>query len=197
MEVLKKDLMGAVGLLLEKDLKRLLEIIQYSQSLWLLKCPFKMFSGGRSRSKMWPVVRCMSLKYKGENYKVQPKELTWAPVKAKEGAGGKETWSCRDTRYFNNLDGIAEWAREREGTRSTLKEQRSVTTENFDNEQLDKGRLGIYIQFSFSAKEEISDVQTCSVLLVRKKCHVDASLNIKKGKVVKTKAAYKAVFTQR
>lgn len=52
MEVSKKDLMGAVGLLLEKDLKRLLKIIQYSQSLWLLKCPFKTFSGGRSRSKM-------------------------------------------------------------------------------------------------------------------------------------------------
>lgn len=27
---------GAVGLLLEKDLKSLLEIIQYRQSLWLL-----------------------------------------------------------------------------------------------------------------------------------------------------------------
>lgn len=72
-----------------------------------------------------------------------------------------------------------------------------MTTENFDNEQSDKGQLGIYIQFSFSAKEDISDVQTRSVFLVRKKCHIDASLNIKKVKVVKTKAAYKAVFTQR
>lgn len=40
-------------------------------------------------------------------------------MKAKEGAGGKETWSCRDTRHVNNLEGTAEWTREGEGTRST------------------------------------------------------------------------------
>lgn len=36
MKVSKRDLMGAVGLLLEKDLKILLEVIQYRQSPWLL-----------------------------------------------------------------------------------------------------------------------------------------------------------------
>lgn len=34
---MKVSEVGAVGLLLEKDLKSLLEIIQYRQSLWLLK----------------------------------------------------------------------------------------------------------------------------------------------------------------
>lgn len=68
--------MGAVGLLLEKDLKRLLKIIQYRQSGWLLKYPSKTLSGGRSRSRMCPVLGCKSLEYKGVNYKVEPKELT-------------------------------------------------------------------------------------------------------------------------
>lgn len=42
--------------------------------------------------------------------------------------------------------------KERGKAQGALKEQRLVTTENFDNEQSDKGRLGIYIQFFFSAR---------------------------------------------
>lgn len=79
-----------------------------------------------------------------------------------------------------------------------LKDQRLVTTENFDNERLDKGQLGIYFQFIFLAKEDISDVQTCSVFFVRKKIphQYNPELKEKKGKLVETKAVYKAVLIQ-
>lgn len=42
-----------------------------------------------------------------------------------------------------------------------------MTTGSFGNEESDKRQSDIYIQFSFSAKEDISDVQICSRFLVK------------------------------
>lgn len=58
--------MGAVGPLLEKDLKKLLEIIQYRQSLWLLNALSRHSASEETEA------RC-DLWHKGENYKEEPK----------------------------------------------------------------------------------------------------------------------------
>lgn len=61
--------MGAVGLLLEKGLKSLLEIIQHRQSLWLLNALsiHSMVEEAEERCNLWLHVHHLSTKEKITN----------------------------------------------------------------------------------------------------------------------------------
>lgn len=72
-------------------------------------------------------------------------------------------------------------------TQGALKEQRLVTAENFDNEQSAKTQLGTYIQISFLAKNDISDVQKCSGFLAKKKmpCGCNYEFKTEKEEIIR------------
>lgn len=72
-------------------------------------------------------------------------------------------------------------------TQGALKEQRLVTAENFDNEQSAKTQLGTYIQISFLAKDDISDVQKCSGFLAKKKmpCGCNYEFETEKEEIIR------------
>lgn len=85
---------------------------------------------------MWPVDACTSLKYKGENYKVEPNYLIEHLWKQKKEHNDKDMWPGASgtldmsITYWMYLNG------QRKGnTQGALKEQWLVTIENFDNEQ--------------------------------------------------------------
>lgn len=114
MKVSKRDLMGAVGLLLKKDLKRLLEKKNSGEILsgsWNALSRQSVVKETEARCDLWLGICHSGAKERS----TKKKDLIWASVKAKEWAGGKEeTWNCRDTRDINSLEGTAEQTRKRE-----------------------------------------------------------------------------------